>query len=128
MTNARLPVSCNSQVTVTEKISGGRDHKIWDCESPLYDSYELVSFAHIIERKLLPFPPLTRPSGMSLRALMDKDKDDYSSASKTTTCSIHRRKYWWNRKKNEKIKETFKKKKLSDCILWWDSYYKKLFV
>ncbi|KAF2566651.1 hypothetical protein F2Q68_00023719 [Brassica cretica] len=46
--------SYNSRNTV---LTDGRAHKIWDCESPLYDSYELASFAHIIERKLLPFSP-----------------------------------------------------------------------
>ncbi|KAK7389841.1 hypothetical protein VNO78_25136 [Psophocarpus tetragonolobus] len=29
---------------------------IWDCGSPLYDSYELVSLNHIIDRHLMAFP------------------------------------------------------------------------
>ncbi|KAL2547633.1 uncharacterized protein Fot_09163 [Forsythia ovata] len=29
---------------------------IWDCGSPLYDSYELVSFAHFIERHTMVLP------------------------------------------------------------------------
>ncbi|RDX73906.1 hypothetical protein CR513_46412, partial [Mucuna pruriens] len=29
---------------------------MWDCGSPLYDSYELVSFDHIIDRHLMEFP------------------------------------------------------------------------
>ncbi|XP_047167935.1 uncharacterized protein LOC124836776 [Vigna umbellata] len=29
---------------------------IWDCGSPLYDSYELVSLDHIIDRHLMAFP------------------------------------------------------------------------
>lgn len=124
MTNTRPYASYSSQDRVTEEISDGRDHKIWDCESPLYDSYELVSFAHIIERKLLPFSPHTRPPGLSLRALMDKDKDDYSTASKTTTHSIHGRKHWWSRKKNEEIKTN----KTFGSIYWWNSWYKNLFV
>ncbi|CAH8383778.1 unnamed protein product [Eruca vesicaria subsp. sativa] len=106
------------------KMSDGCDHKIWDCGSPLYDSYELVSFAHIIERKLLPFSPFTRQPSWRLRVLMDKDKDKCSSesyVSKTTTSCIHRRKSWWNRKKNEETKEYIKKKKrkMSSCISWW---------
>ncbi|KAF3549175.1 uncharacterized protein LOC111203623 [Brassica napus] len=132
MANARLHGNYNSQDTVfQETISDGCDHRVWDCESPLYDSYELVSFAHIIERKLLPFSPLTRPSSVSLRALMDKDKDDYSSVSETTTRCVQRRKKRWNRtKKNDETKEDIKKKKrkISSCILWCKSSYKNLFL
>lgn len=29
---------------------------IWDCGSPLYDSYELVSLSHLIERRLMTLP------------------------------------------------------------------------
>ncbi|XVF73055.1 hypothetical protein PTKIN_Ptkin12aG0170800 [Pterospermum kingtungense] len=31
---------------------------IWDCGSPLYDSYELVSLSHLIERHLMKLPSL----------------------------------------------------------------------
>ncbi|KAL4323726.1 hypothetical protein GQ457_11G001600 [Hibiscus cannabinus] len=31
---------------------------IWDCGSPLYDSYELVSLSHLIERHLMKLPYL----------------------------------------------------------------------
>ncbi|CAL9237153.1 unnamed protein product [Arabidopsis halleri] len=126
MTNTRNTGGSSSQ----EKISDGRDPKIWDCGSTLYDSYELVSFVHIIERKLMPFSPLSRKSGLSLRAVMDKDNDDCSSAStKRGPCSCsHRRKYWWNRKKNDEMKERInKKKKMFDCSFWWNSCYKNLF-
>lgn len=132
MANARLHGSYNSQDTVLlpETMSDGCDQRVWDSGSPLYDTYELVSFAHIIERRLLPFSPLIRPSSLSLRSLMDKDKDDYSSASKTTTSCIQRRKHWWSRKKNEKRKKDIKKKKkkISACISRWSSSYKNLFV
>lgn len=127
MTNTRNTGGRSSQ----EKISDGRDPKIWDCESTLYDSYELVSFVHIIERKLMPFSPLAPKSGLSLRAVMDKDNDDCSSASTKRGRCIHRRKYWWNRKKNDEMKERIhkkKKKKMFDCSLWWNSCYKNLFL
>ncbi|KVH89055.1 hypothetical protein Ccrd_008961 [Cynara cardunculus var. scolymus] len=47
--------------------------KIWDCGSPLYDSYELVSIADVIDRHLMTFPYIisrsirsaTRPSSCS---------------------------------------------------------------
>ncbi|KAI9109805.1 hypothetical protein K1719_018846 [Acacia pycnantha] len=31
---------------------------IWDCGSPLYDSYELVSLSHVIERHMMVLPSL----------------------------------------------------------------------
>ncbi|PON42229.1 hypothetical protein PanWU01x14_283450 [Parasponia andersonii] len=31
---------------------------IWDCGSPLYDSYELVSLSHLIERHLMVLPSI----------------------------------------------------------------------
>ncbi|KAE8650237.1 hypothetical protein Csa_011169 [Cucumis sativus] len=34
-----------------------RELSVWDCGSPLYDSYELASLAHLIDRNLLAFPP-----------------------------------------------------------------------
>ncbi|CAN8286105.1 unnamed protein product [Cochlearia groenlandica] len=138
MTNTRLNGSYyNTQNTTKTKIStNGRNQKVWDCESLLYDSYELVSFAHIIERKLMPLspppPPLTRPSCLTLRALMDRDKDEeeeeeYSSAYKKKTCYFHHgRKYWWNRKKNDN-KMNNKKKILSHRNSLWNLHYKNLF-
>lgn len=112
--------SFNSQDAVLRQMtSDGHAHKIWDCESPLYDSYELISFAHIIERKLLPFSPAhVRPPRSSLQALMEKDehnKNSYAS-SKTTTSSRQRRKHWWNGKKNYEIKKEIKKIMLPGCI------------
>ncbi|KAG7990556.1 hypothetical protein I3843_02G031200 [Carya illinoinensis] len=46
-------------------LKGKEDHDeekgalgIWDCGSPLYDSYELVSVTHIIDRHLMSLPYL----------------------------------------------------------------------
>lgn len=33
--------------------------KIWDCGSPLYDSYELVAVSHIVERHFMILPYLS---------------------------------------------------------------------
>ncbi|KAL5816734.1 hypothetical protein ACOSQ3_025112 [Xanthoceras sorbifolium] len=35
---------------------------IWDCGSPLYDSYEIASFGHLIERKMMALPSPTGPN------------------------------------------------------------------
>ncbi|KAG2725476.1 hypothetical protein I3760_01G068300 [Carya illinoinensis] len=43
-----------------EEGGGGEEAlAIWDCGSPLYDSYELVSLAHIIERHLMKLPNIS---------------------------------------------------------------------
>ncbi|XP_010518310.1 PREDICTED: uncharacterized protein LOC104793612 [Camelina sativa] len=105
------------------QVTHNRDHKIWDCGSPLYDSYELASFAHIIERRQqMPLSPLARQckSGVTLRALMNKDNEECSSASTTTTRvrDINRRKRWWNGKKNDEKKERINKKKMFACFFF----------
>nr|GMD05551.1 uncharacterized protein LOC109164936 isoform X2 [Ipomoea batatas] len=43
---------------------------VWDCGSPLYDSFELVSVAHLIERNMRALPP-PPSSGRSSAAEMD---------------------------------------------------------
>ncbi|KAK8636240.1 hypothetical protein V6N13_004944 [Hibiscus sabdariffa] len=40
---------------------------IWDCGSPLYDSYELVSVSHQIERHLMKLPSLGGSNRMNTR-------------------------------------------------------------
>ncbi|KAK8611971.1 hypothetical protein V6N13_132005 [Hibiscus sabdariffa] len=44
----------------TKEKNGEEEAKfaIWDCGSPLYDSYELVSLSHLIERHLMKLPYL----------------------------------------------------------------------
>ncbi|XP_019169040.1 PREDICTED: uncharacterized protein LOC109164936 isoform X2 [Ipomoea nil] len=44
---------------------------VWDCGSPLYDSFELVSVAHLIERNMRALPPSPPSSGRSSAAEMD---------------------------------------------------------
>ena len=44
-----------------QKVNGGDQEQVvesavWDCGSPLYDSYELVSLTHLIERHFMVFP------------------------------------------------------------------------
>lgn len=39
-----------------EKVPGGRAAKVWDCGSPLYDSFELVSVSHVLDRNLMVLP------------------------------------------------------------------------
>ncbi|KAK4728845.1 hypothetical protein R3W88_021833 [Solanum pinnatisectum] len=39
-----------------DKASSSTSSIIWDCGSPLYDSYELVSLVHLIERNTMILP------------------------------------------------------------------------
>lgn len=54
--------SKGNQIMHSPTMKGKEDEKeenaisIWDCGSPLYDSYELVSLDHIIDRHLMAFP------------------------------------------------------------------------
>jgi hypothetical protein len=43
-----------------EEEEGDRGLAIWDCGSPLYDSYELVALSHIIDRHLMALPHVSR--------------------------------------------------------------------
>ncbi|KAM7275373.1 hypothetical protein ACFE04_017239 [Oxalis oulophora] len=38
------------------EVKNGEEAAVWDCGSPLYDSYELVSLNYIIERHLMALP------------------------------------------------------------------------
>lgn len=43
----------------TEEKDEGIAMKVWDCGSPLYDSYELASLGHVIDRHVLVLPVLS---------------------------------------------------------------------
>ncbi|KAJ0590360.1 hypothetical protein HanRHA438_Chr04g0192321 [Helianthus annuus] len=47
----------------------GLDVKIWDCGSPLYDSYELVSIANVLDRHLMKFPYVINRSTTTTRSI-----------------------------------------------------------
>ncbi|KAJ0758784.1 hypothetical protein HanPSC8_Chr04g0176021 [Helianthus annuus] len=47
----------------------GLDVKIWDCGSPLYDSYELVSIANVLDRHLMKFPNVINRSTTATRSI-----------------------------------------------------------
>ncbi|XWS38257.1 hypothetical protein CRYUN_Cryun19dG0115800 [Craigia yunnanensis] len=46
---------------------------IWDCGSPLYDSYELASFGHVLERHTMALPYPCRPL-MRFKIISNKPK------------------------------------------------------
>ncbi|KAL6982008.1 hypothetical protein U1Q18_023626 [Sarracenia purpurea var. burkii] len=50
--------------------------KIWDCGSPLYDSYELVSVDRVIDRHIMALPSLGEP----ISSTITEQISQYSSA------------------------------------------------
>ncbi|MCL7037045.1 hypothetical protein MKW94_009246 [Papaver nudicaule] len=64
------------------------EEEVWDCGSPLYDSYELVSLTHVIERNimLLPFSVIRSSKKFTISSRISSAKDlvadkDVGSAS-----------------------------------------------
>ncbi|KAI3494909.1 hypothetical protein L1887_36933 [Cichorium endivia] len=56
----------DKKVEGEEQQDEGLASKIWDCGSPLYDSYELVSIAHVIEMHQMIFPYVINGSARSV--------------------------------------------------------------
>ncbi|KAK4415864.1 hypothetical protein Salat_2693800 [Sesamum alatum] len=49
-----------------KEVADGEALKIWDCGSPLYDSYELVAVSNVIERHLMELPYLNAGSSRKM--------------------------------------------------------------
>lgn len=79
-----------------EEQQEGLALKIWDCVSPLYDSYELVSITNVLDKHLkkLPFAinrstrPITRPSSYpsSSQVPLSYSSMATTSSSKMSKC------------------------------------------
>ncbi|GKU96707.1 hypothetical protein SLEP1_g9914 [Rubroshorea leprosula] len=65
---------------------------IWDCGSPLYDSFELVSLSHLIERHLMVLPSLgsarVSPSSDVVRVVRFVDVADCKCEEKGSSSII----------------------------------------
>lgn len=55
-----------------------RTLKLWDCGSPSYDSYELVSVNHIIERHFMVFPYLSKSRNVDESSLISSSSSSSS--------------------------------------------------
>ncbi|KAK4266963.1 hypothetical protein QN277_023818 [Acacia crassicarpa] len=60
-------------------------NSIWDCGSPLYDSYELVSVTHVIERHWMIFPFQAASSSKNTSSHREKVRKSMSSSSLKNT-------------------------------------------
>ncbi|KAG8653473.1 hypothetical protein MANES_05G025400v8 [Manihot esculenta] len=81
---------------------------IWDLGSPLYDSYELVSLSHHIDRHLMILPSLggsrKRPS-MKLCAASDASNNTHVRSSMVNALSEFVKQRLWRRKSKNGVGE-----------------------
>ncbi|KAJ4728154.1 ATP-dependent DNA helicase mph1 [Melia azedarach] len=64
---------------------------VWDCGSPLYDSYELVSVNHLIERHLMAIPSLGGSKRIASKFYYDRDVQDLGSVTGHTGTKVNSR-------------------------------------
>lgn len=67
-----------------------KDEQVWDCGSPLYDAYELVSLANIIERHMMMMPSASQVSFISREELVEEEEK-----KKTTFVIFQKKKANW---------------------------------
>ncbi|KAL8499731.1 hypothetical protein ACS0TY_019628 [Phlomoides rotata] len=88
--------------------------KIWDCGSPLYDSYELVSWSHLIERNLMVLPYLSgsrtddddESNPISSSEKSKRDDSPSNNAGKPGFYTVLKRKIVGERKEKAKKRKT----------------------
>ncbi|KAJ7962533.1 4-hydroxy-tetrahydrodipicolinate reductase [Quillaja saponaria] len=94
---------------------------IWDCGSPLYDSHELVSMSHIIDRHLMALPSLggskpfiTHQSNAVVSLLVDEIgcKGNSKGSSMVASLGGFMVRKIWKKRVASKISEQLKTKKI----------------
>lgn len=73
------PITMTKNSETTEIEAEEASMAIWDCGSPLYDSYELVSLDHLIQRHLMVIPSLGGSKRLSSKYYYQYDVQDTSS-------------------------------------------------
>lgn len=77
------PIKMTKKSERTEIEAEEASMATWDCGSPLYDSYELVSLDHLIQRHLMVIPSLARSKRLSSNYYYQYDVQDTSSLAVT---------------------------------------------
>ncbi|KAL2468801.1 uncharacterized protein Fot_50377 [Forsythia ovata] len=86
--------------------------KLWDCGSPLYDSHEVASISHVIERHFMVFPYLNGSRNVkesSLISSIQSESINAASSRKVRGFSVVKflkdllEGNLWKRKKKDKI-------------------------
>ncbi|KAK2650111.1 hypothetical protein Ddye_017600 [Dipteronia dyeriana] len=120
-----------SETLEIEEIEEIEEVAIWDCGSPLYDSYELVSLSHVIERHLLTLPtlggsktylatnfyyPYDDPSNVGSAGLSSSSSSSSSSPSSiVATLSGFLAKKLWKKRAFGQRKDKRKNSKIGVC-------------
>lgn len=98
---------------------GGANVIIWDCGSPLYDSYELVSLCYLIERHMMSLPSLggslsfiatsnNSRSRVDDNALKMKNSQEVGTLSKFVDKNMRKKRLFRGMKeRSKKIKSVF---------------------
>ncbi|KAL0428767.1 UNVERIFIED_CONTAM: hypothetical protein Sradi_0502700 [Sesamum radiatum] len=103
-----------------KSIQESHDEKginVWDCGSPLYDSYELVAVSHVVERHLMVLPYLSGSRNAATNELDDHQKpapDDETTTSSSTAAksnSVLSFLRWNKRKLDGESKQKAKRQK-----------------
>ncbi|XP_039172076.1 uncharacterized protein LOC120294969 [Eucalyptus grandis] len=105
----------------------GEALKVWDCGSPLYDAFELVSLSHVIERHLMAFPCDRKSRSQNNRAHVTSASciEDANKACKVPSWREILRKRMWKRfRMSRRGKEDQKKLKVGpdrgfSCKIMW---------
>ncbi|KAK9716655.1 hypothetical protein RND81_06G248200 [Saponaria officinalis] len=104
---------------------------IWDLGSPLYDSFELASLSHIIERHMMTLPSSSLSSSSRLSSSLSSENLNGSRVEGETVegkgeggCNM---KGIWKRKGNweEVSKKNNKRSKVSGCFQFSCTFWKK---
>lgn len=66
----------NREEKERRKEEEGAETSIWDCGSPLYDSFEVASLMHELDRKLMLLPFSWGSGKLTARATLDKQNDE----------------------------------------------------
>ncbi|KAG8391921.1 hypothetical protein BUALT_Bualt01G0237200 [Buddleja alternifolia] len=104
--------------TIQESIDEEEALKIWDCGSPLYDSYELVALSHVVERHFMVLPYLSGSRKVAdhrhevcynLKSSPDEEATGATNARRSSMLSF----FIGKRKNDGERKEKAKKHKIS---------------
>ncbi|KAF8032481.1 hypothetical protein BT93_D1405 [Corymbia citriodora subsp. variegata] len=93
----------------------GEALKVWDCGSPLYDAFELVSLSQVIERHLMAFPCNRKSNSQNNRpnVMSASCPEDESKACKVSSwLDIVRKRMWKRFRTSGRGKEDPKKLKV----------------
>lgn len=102
---------------MNEKLNEAKDNdvSIWDCGSPLYDSFELASFCHQLDRHLMLLPFSKGSRRLTFRN--SNEPDEFNDKTRMTVDSSRR----WRAKEEEieKKKSKVGLKEICRAVTFW---------